>query len=142
MHIENSLGYLLNVSARLIKQHLDMSLAKYEITTSQWAIMKILSEQEELTQVEIARLLHSDKATCGTVLEKLRKQNLIEKNPHPNDKRAYCITLTKRAKDMIEDISLEAQKSNHLIERNFDKDEIKQMKQFLSIIIHDLGGLK
>ncbi len=38
MIITESMGYLLNTSARLIKRTLDKELKKYSITSSQWAI--------------------------------------------------------------------------------------------------------
>ena len=135
MKLDDSLGYLLNVAARVMKQQLDTSLKDYDISTSQWAVLEILSEYEELTQVEIARLLHSDKATCGAILEKLKRKNLIMKELHKNDKRAYIIKLTPCAKDIMGDISQEAISCNKRIEEKFDKTQIADIKRVLAKII-------
>lgn len=42
MEIQNILGYLLNTSARFIKREMDKNLDKYDLTTSQWAVIKLL----------------------------------------------------------------------------------------------------
>lgn len=138
MKLDYSLGYLLNVSARLMKQRLDNGLRKYSLTTSQWAILKILSEHDEMTQVEIASLIHSDKATCGTILFKLQKKQMIEKIPSLEDKRAYKIRLTNQAEDMMEEITLEAEKCNQIIEQRFEANEIEELKRMLNSMIYEM----
>ncbi len=72
--IQDSIGYLLNVSARLIKRNLDIRLLKFDITTSQWAVLKLLSVEPILTQAQIAERLNSDRATCGSIIDRLEKK--------------------------------------------------------------------
>ena len=142
MELDNSFGYLLNVAARLMKQHLDSSLAKYKITTSQWAVLKVISEHGKLTQVEIAALIHSDKATLGAILENLRNRDLIAKENHATDKRAYLISLTDQAKSVLSELSLDAKQCNSEVEALFSKQEIEDMKNNLHKIINNIGELR
>ena len=47
MEIQNSLGFILNTSAKLMKRRLDTELkAGFDITSSQWAVLKLLSCEE------------------------------------------------------------------------------------------------
>lgn len=50
MEMQNILGYMLNTSARFIKRKMDKNLEEYEITTFQWAVLKLLSQKEQLTR--------------------------------------------------------------------------------------------
>ncbi|WP_093674238.1 MarR family winged helix-turn-helix transcriptional regulator [Sporolactobacillus nakayamae] len=68
MDIEKILGYLLNTSARLIKHDMEKQLIDFDITTAQWAVLKLLDSWGELTQTEIADKLKSDKATVGFIV--------------------------------------------------------------------------
>ena len=54
MELNESLGFLLNISAKLIKRNLDLLLIDYNITSSQWAVLKALSLENNLSQAEIA----------------------------------------------------------------------------------------
>ncbi len=45
--IYDSLGYLLNTAARLIKWECNNKLKEYDITTAQWAVMKDIYTQKQ-----------------------------------------------------------------------------------------------
>lgn len=106
MEIQNILGYLLNTSARLIKRKMDKSLERYNLTTSQWAVIKLLFNKTQLTQVEIAYELNSDRATAGAVILNLYEKKYINKLVDKNDRRSYVISLTEKAKDAVKEIDL------------------------------------
>ncbi len=109
MEIQNILGYLLNTSARFIKRKMDKNLEAYNLTTSQWAVIKLLFNKEELTQAEIATELRGDKATAGSVILNLYEKNFIDKAIDKNDRRSYVITLTEKAKNAVKEIDLIAE---------------------------------
>ena len=95
MKINESLGYLIGLTNRHMKRELDNKLKEFNITTSQFACLKLLSEEEKsLTQVEIASKLRSDKVTAGAVIDKLIAKGLVSRERNIKDKRAYVIEIT------------------------------------------------
>jgi len=94
MEIQQILGYLLNTSSKLIKKTMNNNLSEYNITTAQWAVLKLLDTKTQLTQTEIAKELLGDKATAGDVILRLSEKNYIEKSVSKNDKRMYIIYLS------------------------------------------------
>ena len=97
MEIQQILGYLLNTAARMIKRAMDDNLSKYNITTSQWAVLKLLDSKPGLTQTEIARALSADKATAGEVILRLSEKDYLKKSVNERDKRSYSVSLTPKA---------------------------------------------
>lgn len=138
MNIDQSLGYLLNTSARSIKSLLNNKLKSAGVTTSQWAILKLLSEKGTLTQVDIALNLRSDKATVGTVVEKIEKMGLIKKEKSTLDKRAYNILLTKSGENLVTNLVTAADDVNAQAFRGFSERQRKELDEHLNKIITNL----
>ena len=140
MQIHQSLGYLLNTSARWIKRTLDLQLKEHEITTSQWALLKLLSVQNDLTQAEIADKLSSDRATTGTVIDKLIDKKLVTKSLSPSDRRSYRVTITDKALEMIEIITTKALNCNSIALQGLTDNETLILAKCLETIISNLSG--
>lgn len=135
MNIEESMGYLLNTSAKLVKRDFDRTLKNYNLTTSQWAILVLLSNENNLTQVQISQRLNSDKATSGAIIEKLIQKNLLTKIPLAKDKRAYTVSILDPAIRLVSELTSSANKSNKKIVHGLTDLEIKNLKCYLRKII-------
>ncbi|MGM0168029.1 hypothetical protein IGI39_003041 [Enterococcus sp. AZ135] len=138
MIINQSLGYLLNTSARNIKSHLNNELKSAGITTSQWAILKLLSEKGTSTQVDIALNLKSDKATVGAVIERIEKRGLVRKEKSSLDRRAYEVILTNEGKTLVDNLVGSAESVNKRALEGLDQDQRKNLEDYLNKIISNL----
>jgi len=70
-------------------------LAPHEITADQFVLLALLSEQDGITQQELARRATSDPNTIRAMLVLLENRGLITRRPHPTDGRAYSVALTR-----------------------------------------------
>jgi DNA-binding MarR family transcriptional regulator len=139
MEIQGILGYMLATSTKLIKRTMDNYLSKYNITTSQWAVLKLLDHKPNLTQSQIASELLGDKATTGEIILRLHEKNLIEKTLGENDRRAYVISLTTKAKDAVKDIEFMANHVTDMAVKGFSEEDKKLLYQYLNQIIDNLS---
>lgn len=138
MQLEESLGYLLNMSAKAIKRKFDAALKEYDITTSQWAVLKLLSVEEGLSQAEIAHKTNSDRATCGAIIDKLVSKELVEKTLSKSDRRSYIIAIVPNALKMVRAISSLAEEINACALKGFSHDEAEQFKAWLTAVTRNL----
>lgn len=138
MKIQQMLGYLLNTSGKLTKKILDNNLKKYNITTSQWAVLKLLDTKKQLTQTEIAKELLGDKATAGDVILRLCEKNYIEKSINKVDKRMYVVRLTPKAKNVIADMERMADDVCKKALKGLDDNDIQILYKSLNQIINNL----
>lgn len=139
MEIQNILGYLLNTSARFIKRKMDKNLEVYNLTTSQWAVIKLLFNKNELTQAQIAEELNADRATAGNVILNLYEKKYINKVIDKNDKRSYVISLTQKAKDAVKEIDLIAENVTKEALQGLSEDNTKVLYDVLKKIIVNLS---
>lgn len=139
MEIQNILGYLLNASARFITRKMNLELEEYNLTTSQWAVLKLLDTNPVLSQAQIADKLLGDRATAGTVIFKLISKEYLEKSLDPKDRRSYVVSLTPKAKKIINEIELKAEKTSAQALRGLNEDEIKTLYSSLNKIIINLS---
>ncbi|HAB9279725.1 MarR family transcriptional regulator [Enterococcus faecium] len=142
MEIQESLGFLLNTSARYIKKELDKQLKHYGITTSQWAILKLLTTENNLSQAEIANKVKMDRASCGTIIDKLLSKGLIEKHLFKNDRRSYRVRILPPTVKMVNEVTLLAEKTNELAVQGLTDSEKSVLKKCLTNIINNLGDEK
>lgn len=139
MEIQEILGYMLATSTRLIKRKMDNYLCTYYITTSQWAVIKLLDTRIQLTQSQIANELQADKATVGEIIQRLYEKDYIEKSFDKNDRRVFLISLTPKAKDIVKDIEGLVSEVNKTALKGFTGDEIQVLYSFLNNIINNLS---
>lgn len=133
--LTDSLGYLIGTCNRLMKREMDLQLEEYSLTTSQWAMIKLLSEKGPLSQKEIADELHGDKATAGEVVKRLEAATYITRSASEKDKRAYIVTLTSKALALIDDSVKKSALVNEKALCNLSSDEITNFYKTLNQII-------
>lgn len=135
MKINESLGYLIGVTNKNMKRELDNRLKEFNITTSQFACLKLLSEEEKpLTQVEIASKLKSDKVTAGAVIEKLIDKKLLSRERSLNDKRAYVINITENGLEIVNGAVKYAAALNNKALRGFSEEDVYSLVSLLNRI--------
>jgi DNA-binding MarR family transcriptional regulator len=139
MKINESFGYIINLTAKNMKKKLDERIKQYDITTAQWAVLKLLSEVNDLTQVEVAERLSSDRATTGAVIDKLINKKLIERNQCESDKRAYRVRISDYGLELASKISSEAVKCNVMALEDFDHEQIEQLLSYLYKVNNNLS---
>jgi len=140
MNINNIFGYKLNLSARLMKRKLDVYVIELGITIPQWIELKVLSEEDNLMQVEIANRLNADIATIGATTDRLVKKGFVKKKRQKDDRRAYRISITDLGRAILENAEKKVDFCNQNALAGFSKDEIKQFFLYLDRVSNNLTG--
>ncbi|MDP4134217.1 MAG: MarR family transcriptional regulator [Bacillota bacterium] len=118
---------------------MDRELETYNLTTSQWAVIKLLDSKKELTQAELADQLSGDRATAGTVIFNLIEKGYVEKKLKPGDRRSYVVSLTQKSRAIVKDIELKAEKISELALKDIDEHDTEIFFRALKKIIENLS---
>ncbi|MFK4188284.1 MarR family winged helix-turn-helix transcriptional regulator [Streptomyces sparsogenes] len=89
---ERQLCGLVNGAAGRIGEHLRQRAATLGLTAPQATALRELSGP--MTMRELAERMSCEPSNATFVVDKLEKQNLIERRPHPTDRRAKQLVLT------------------------------------------------
>jgi DNA-binding MarR family transcriptional regulator len=77
-------------------------IAHLEVTPDQFTVMRTLLEHEGITQRRLTELMSSDPNTVASLLERMEKADLLERQTHERDRRANCLRLKPLAKSKYE----------------------------------------
>lgn len=97
----DSLGFLLNDVARLIRRRFDERARGVGATRAQWKALFVLSRNEGLNQGALADRLEVEPITLCRMIDRLEEAGLVERRRDPNDRRAWRIFLTDAARPKI-----------------------------------------
>jgi DNA-binding MarR family transcriptional regulator len=102
--MDRNLGFVISDLQRLITTAMDKELKTLGLTRAQLRIILHLSREDGLTQVRIAEDLQMGKVAVGGLLDRLQDKVLIQRKPHPTDRRATHIFLTPSAEALYKPI--------------------------------------
>jgi DNA-binding MarR family transcriptional regulator len=96
-----TLGFLLHEVARLLRKRFEQNARGSGLTRSQWQVLAYLSQNEGINQSGLAELLDVEPITLGRIVDKLETLGLIERHPHPTDRRIWLLHLTPDARPKL-----------------------------------------
>ena len=99
-----TLGFLLHDVARLLKKRFEQNSRDSGLTRSQWQVLAYLAHNEGINQRGLAELLDIEPITLGRIVDKLEGLGLIERFPHPSDRRVWILNLTPAARPKLEQV--------------------------------------
>ena len=99
-----TLAFLLHDVARLLKKRLEQNSRGSGLTRSQWQILAYLAQNEGINQKGLAELLEIEPITLGRIVDKLETLGLIERHPHPTDRRTWLLRLVEAARPKLEQV--------------------------------------
>jgi DNA-binding MarR family transcriptional regulator len=88
-----TLGFLLHEVARLLRKRFEQISRESGLTRSQWQALAYLAQNEGINQSGLAELLDVEPITLSRILDKLETCGLIERHPHPSDRRVRILRL-------------------------------------------------
>lgn len=94
MRMDESMGFILNVTTRKFLQLLSLKFSSYDITTEQWSLLNLLEDHNGISQKDLARLSEKDPANVTRILDQLEKKSLIKRLPNPEDRRSFLAHIT------------------------------------------------
>ncbi len=118
-----SIGRDISHLFRSINIYLSKELEPYGIGSGQFPFFKFLMHNEGVSQESFASSFKYDRATITRSVNKLEEMGYVIRKRDPSDKRAYCVYLTDKGREMkpvLIDISA---KLNDILLHGFSTEE-------------------
>lgn len=123
---ENSVGFVVNNTAKYFQRSLDDELRKnVGVTLSQWRIIGSLMLQPGSTQKELANKIGIEGPTLVPMIDKMEKQGLLKRKTDSTDRRVNRIFLTSRADSLWESMTECALKIRKSSTKNIPESDIQ-----------------
>ncbi len=135
---QQSLGYKMRYAYRAFVRALAEELGPYRVTTGQWSALRVLWEEEGLSQVELAQRMMVEKASLTPVLKALAAEGLITRTRNADDRRKVNIFLTASGRRLKSKILPLVGKINSRATRRLSAVEVHQLHTLLAHVMINL----
>jgi MarR family transcriptional regulator for hemolysin len=92
--------------ARMLRTYADQRARQFGVSRAQWAVLVRIDRSPGLKQSELAEILDLQPITLTRLLDRLADNDLIERKPDPNDRRANRLYVTPAAKPMLAQLNV------------------------------------
>lgn len=136
-----NIGFLLKDVSRLWVRHFEQRATQLNMTLTQCKVLVYLSRNEGTTQARLAELSDTDPMTLVRVLDRMQKDEWLERRPDPNDRRAYRLFLKPAADPVLAEIVRIGDKARAEAMAGLSADERAQLLALLERIRGNLLSL-
>jgi DNA-binding MarR family transcriptional regulator len=100
--LADRLGFLLKHAQLELAEHSEPALEPFGIGGRELAVLSVLAGGESLSQHQAAQRLAIDRTTMVTLLDGLEAKGLVERHPHPSDRRRNVVELTPDGRRVLD----------------------------------------
>jgi MarR family transcriptional regulator, transcriptional regulator for hemolysin len=126
--------------ARAMRTFIDQCARRHGMTRAQWAVLLRLHRHEGMTQAEMAESLEIQPISLVRLVDRLCEQKLVERRPHPSDRRANRLYLTPKGRTTLERLDPLAREISGHVLSGFADTEARQLLRHLLRIKDNIRG--
>jgi DNA-binding MarR family transcriptional regulator len=136
---DDRLAHLVKDAARALVRALQMRLTRYSVSFGHWSFLRLLWEQDGLTQRELSREAGVMEPTTFAALSALEALGYIVRRQKPDSKRKVYIFLTPEGRGLKRKLVPLAEEVNALAVRGVAARDVATMRRTLLSMIENLA---
>lgn len=133
------IAHLVRLLERKFRRDLEQRMEVHGVLFGHWEFLRILWEEDGLSQRELATRSGLTSPTVHTAINKMEADGLIERHVPPGARSRPLIHLSRRGRSLEGVLVPCAIKSNDLAATGFSKDEITKLRLMLKQMIQNLA---
>lgn len=134
--IEKELRYI----SAIIKQKGREILSNYKITPPQFIALQWLFEEGDMTIGELSNKMYLAFSTTTDLVDRMEKNNLVQRVKDPNDRRVVRIHLLDEGARIIDECIQKRQLYLNEVLINFSSEEVQLLEKHLTKLHQDMRG--
>ena len=104
------------------------------VTASQAMVLNFLGEEDRILARSLGQKLQLSSATMTGILDRLEKLALVERQPHPEDRRAILICLTDQGRKNAKNINTIMVKANKEYLEGLGSEKLTMFRETLKYL--------
>ena len=137
-----SSGYLVRDAHRAFQRLLEKRIAPYGVTRGQWYFLRVLWNEDGLSQRELSARVGMMEPTTVIALRSMEKSGLIRRVRSADDKRKAQVWLTPKAKRMRKTLLQVARTITDEAEAGIRRDDLAVLRRIMPRITANLDRIK
>jgi DNA-binding MarR family transcriptional regulator len=94
-------GYLLSRMGFWAQRQFAVRMAEIGISPRMWGALNVLGAEGPVSQQGLGKSIGMDPSTMVSTLDELESQGLVERRPHPSDRRAHALYITDQGRTTL-----------------------------------------
>lgn len=139
---EESHGYLVRTAHRAFQRELEARIAPHGVSRGQWYFLRILWEEDGLTQRELSDAVGMMEPTTVIAIRSLEKSGFVTRVRNEQDRRKINIFLTDKAKELRGVLLPMAMDVNAAAMAGLSPEHLSLFKDLLRHMSNNLNALK
>lgn len=130
--LEASVGYQLRLTHRFFAQELQDLLQPHGVPAGMWYFLRVLWEQDGLSQREVSQLVGATAPTTVEQLRKMEQRGLIRRVQAPTDKRKIQVFLTSDGRALERKLLPLAEQVVEAATRGFSAEDLDALRSIFA----------
>lgn len=102
--LTSKIGFKISLVGRLLRKGFDRRVAPLGVTRAQWRTLHAIHHNSGLKQRQLAEILEVESVTVGRFIDRLEALGWIERQPDPEDRRAYRLVTTATVEPLFHEL--------------------------------------
>ena len=141
MQLKDCINFQLTKVQKSVFTYFKDSLAKFDVTPSQYALMSLLWDGDELSPSHIASELGLDNSSITGLLNRMESKELIKRVYSDEDRRSVSIKITDKGMALKDGITRTIEDSNVVMLDGITPEEDAILRKCLSILYENAEKL-
>src|SRR5262245_42174824 len=134
VNLRREVLFLLSDVARAMRTYIDQRAREHGMTRAQWSVLARLERREGMTQAEMAEALEIQPISLVRLIDRLCLHGLVERRPHPHDRRANRLYLTEKGRATLAELTPLGREISGEVLASMGETEIAELLRKLLLI--------
>ena len=129
-------------TAHALRKAFDRRASALGVTRAQWKVLFRLTRFPGLRQVELADMLDVEPITLCRIVDRLEEAELVERRRDPEDRRAWRLQVTDKAKPLVERLKSLGSELVGEAFADIDRSELDQVRGVLARVRENVAAVQ
>jgi DNA-binding MarR family transcriptional regulator len=137
--LDERIPFLLSQLGSQMASEFDRRMRGIGVAPRTYAVLMALASQDGQSQRQLSARLGIHRNVMVSVIDALEADGLVKRMAHPDDRRAFAITLTDRARTLLPDLDRQGQELEDKVTAPLSEEERRMLRDLLQRIAAGAG---
>jgi len=137
--LDQRIPFLLSQLGSYVSDDFKRRLAPLDVHPRTSAVLVALAGSDGQSQRQLSARLGLHRNVMVSLIDTLEEQALVQRNPHPDDRRAFAVTLTEKARELLPVLEEQSHAMENEVTSVLTPDERAALLDMLQRVSASLG---
>ena len=127
-----SLSFMVRQAWLSIRSAIEVDLRSHGLSVPQYATLFALEKEAGCSVADIGRAVSSSRQAANELIGGLEREGLIERRPHPTDRRTHELRLTEKGRRRLEEARPAVARREAELESGFSEEQLRSVRSWLT----------